>query len=64
MNRFKALDLIGRVPEEPWTEIYNIVQEAVTETISKKEMQEDEKVVVWGGFTNIWGKKRSERQGE
>ena len=64
MNRFKALDLIGRVPEELWTEIYNIVQEAVTETISKKEMQEDEKVVVWGGFTNIWGKKRSERQGE
>ena len=25
-------------------------------------MQED-KVVVWGGFTNSWGKKRSERQG-
>ena len=41
MNRFKALDLVGRVPEELWTEIYNIVQEAVTETISKKEMQEE-----------------------
>ena len=53
MSRFKGLDLVDRVPEEPWTEIYNIVQEAVTETISKKEMQEDEKVVVWGGFTNI-----------
>ena len=36
MNRLKALDLIGRVPEELWTEIYNIIQEAVTEIISKK----------------------------
>ena len=27
-----------------------------------KEMQEG-KVVVWGGFKNSWGKKRSERQG-
>ena len=27
----------------------------------EKEMQEG-KVVVWGGFTNNWGKKRSERQ--
>ena len=24
MNRVKALDLVGRVPEELWTEIYNI----------------------------------------
>ena len=44
-NRFKGLDLIGRVPEEPWTEIYNIVQEAVTETISKKEMQKGKMII-------------------
>ena len=25
-NRFKALDLIDRVPEEQWTEVHNIVQ--------------------------------------
>ena len=24
-NRFKRLDLIGRVPDELWTEIYDIV---------------------------------------
>ena len=35
-NRFKGIDLIDRVPEEPWTEVRNIVQEAVTKTIPKK----------------------------
>ena len=33
----KRLDLIGIVPEELWTEVYNIVQKAVTKTISKKK---------------------------
>ena len=36
-NRFKALDLIGRVPEELWTEVHDIVQEAVIKTIPKKK---------------------------
>ena len=36
-NRFKELDLIDRVPEELWMEVYNIVQEVVTGTISKKK---------------------------
>ena len=35
-NRFKGLDLTDRVPEELWTEICNIAQEAVTKTIPKK----------------------------
>ena len=35
-NRFKRLDLIDRVPEELWTEIHDIVQEAVIKTIPKK----------------------------
>ena len=35
-NRFKGLDLIDRVPEELWTEVRDIVQEAVMKTISKK----------------------------
>ena len=40
MNRFKGLDLVKkifRVPEELWTEVHNIVQEAVTKTITKKK---------------------------
>ena len=36
-NRFKGLDLINKVPEEPWAEIYNIVQEAGIKTIPKKK---------------------------
>ena len=30
MNRFKKLDLVDRVPEEPWMGVCNILQEAVT----------------------------------
>ena len=37
MNRFKGLDLIHTVPEEPWTEVHNIAQEAVTKIIPKKK---------------------------
>ena len=35
-NRFKGLDLIDRVPEELWTEVRDIVQEAVIKNIPKK----------------------------
>ena len=37
MNRFKELDLLDRVPEELWTEVHNIVREAVTKIIPKKK---------------------------
>ena len=36
-NRFKGLELVGRVPEELWMEVCNIVQEAVTKIIPKKK---------------------------
>ena len=36
-NRFKGLNLIDRVPEELWTEVHDIAQEAVTKTIPKKK---------------------------
>ena len=37
-NRFKGLDLIDRVPDELWTEVRDIVQEAVIKTISKRKI--------------------------
>ena len=37
MNRFKGLDLVDRVPKDPWTEVHNIVQEAVTKIFPKGE---------------------------
>ena len=36
MNRLKELNLVDGVPVKQWTEIHNIVQEAVTKTIPKK----------------------------
>ena len=36
-NRFKGLDLIDRVPEELWTEVHDVVQEAVIKTMPKKK---------------------------
>ena len=36
-NRFKGLDLIERMPEELWTEVHDIVQEAGIKTIPKKK---------------------------
>ena len=37
-NRFKGLDLIDREPEELWMEVCNILMEAVTRIIPKKEI--------------------------
>ena len=36
-NGFKGLDLVDRVPEELWTEVCNVIQEAVNKTIPKKK---------------------------
>ena len=36
-NRFKGLDLIDTVPEELWTEVRDIVQEAGIKTIPKEK---------------------------
>ena len=35
-NRFKGLDLIDRVPDELWTKVCDIVQEAGNKTILQK----------------------------
>ena len=36
-NRFMILDLIDRVPDALWTEVHDIVQEAMVKTIPKKK---------------------------
>ena len=51
-NRFKGLDVIDRVPEELWTEVHDIVQEAVIKIISRKKKYKKDKMVVWGGLTD------------
>ena len=69
-NRFKGLDLIDKVPEELWTEVHDIVQEAVIKTIPhknkcKKEIWLSEEalvfpVVMYG--CEIWTVKKAECQ--
>ena len=36
-NRFKKLDLVGRLPEELWTEVRDIVEETGIKIIPKKK---------------------------
>ena len=36
-NRFKALDLINRVPEKLWMEVHDIVQETGIKTMPNKK---------------------------
>ena len=43
-NRFKGPDLIDRVPDELWTEVHDIVQEAGIKTIPKEKKG---KMVEW-----------------
>ena len=60
-SRFTGLDLIDRVTDELWTEVRDIVEEAVIKTIPKKNKHKKAK---WcrGGLTNSYEKKRSKRQ--
>ena len=51
-NRFKGLDLTDRVPEELWTEVHDIVQEAVIKTNPKKKKMQKGKRVVSGCLKN------------
>ena len=45
-NRFKGLDLVGRVPEELWTEVCDTVQEAVIKTLPEKKKCKKGKMIV------------------
>ena len=61
INRFKGLDIVNSVPKELLMEAHSIVQEAENKIIPEvgKKKKQDDKVVIWGGFTNSWIKKRS-----
>ena len=61
-NRYKGLDLADSVPEKLWTEVRDIVQEAVIKTIPMEKKCKKGKMVVRGDLTNSCEKKRSEKQ--
>ena len=43
MNRLKGWDLVNSVPEELWTEVCNIAQEAMKKKMPKKKKSNKEK---------------------
>ena len=45
-NRFKGLDLIDRVPDDLWMEVYDIVQETGIKSIPKKKEMQKSKMAV------------------
>ena len=60
-SRVKGLDPIDRVPEELWTVVCNIVQEAVTKSIPKQKKCRKAK---WLSEEALQvAEERSERQG-
>ena len=61
-NRFKGLDLIGRVPEELWTEVHDTVQETVIKTIPKKKKYKKAKWLSEEALQRDEKKKRSKKQ--
>ena len=42
-NRFKGPDMIDRVPDELWTEVHDIIQEAEVKNIPKEKKCKDAK---------------------
>ena len=61
-NRFKGLYLIDRMPEELWTEVRDIVQEAVIKTVTKKKKCKKEKCLSEDALQIAEKKRRKKRQ--
>ena len=66
-NKFKWLDLIDRVPEELWTVVHDIVQEAMIKTLPKKKKHKkakwlsEEVLQIAGKRREVKGKGEEER---
>ena len=61
-NGFKGFDLIDRVPDELWTEVCDLIQEAGNKIISKKKKCKKAKWFSDEALKISETKKRSERQ--
>ena len=63
-NRSKGLGLIDRVPEELWTEVSDIVQEAVMKTIPKKKKCKKSKWLSEGALQIAVKRREAKGKGE
>ena len=62
-NGFKGLELLDRVPEDQWTELRNIVQEAVIKTIPKKKKCKNAKWLSEEALQIAKGRREAKMQG-
>ena len=62
-NRFKGLDLIDKVPDELWTEVYDTVQQTGIKTIKKAKWMSEEvlQIAVKRREAKSKGKKRTDK---
>ena len=63
-NKFKELDLIGRVPKELWMEVRDTVQEAEIKTIPQEKEMQESKMVIWGGLEIAEKRREAKGKGE
>ena len=63
-NRFKGLDLTGRVPEELWTEVHDILQEAGIKIIPKKKKCKKAKWLSEEGLQIVEKRREAKGKGE
>ena len=63
-NRFNGLDLIDRVPEELWTEVHDIVQEAGIKIIPKEKKYKKAKQLSEEALQIAVNRREVKRKGE
>ena len=63
-NRIKGLDLIDRMPEELWTEVHDIVQEAGIKTITKTKKYKKAKWLSEGALQKVEKRREAKGKGE
>ena len=63
-NRVKGLDLIGRMPEELWTEVHDIVHETGIKTIPKKKKCKKAKWLSWEALQIAVKRREAKSKGE
>ena len=63
-NRLKRLELIDRVAEELWTEVHDIIQEAVIKTIPKKKKCKKAKWLSEEGLQTAVKRREAKDKGE
>ena len=63
-NRFKGLDLINRVPDELWKEVFDVVQDAGIKTVPRKNKCKKAKRLSEGALQIAVKRREAKSKGE